>query len=67
MKLMDKEWNGCQNKYEHLWVADTESELTSNFDKDSAVGSMVLVIATKATWMKNSAGKWQKCGTGETK
>ncbi len=66
MKLMDKEWNGCQNKYEHLWVAEYEAEIIANFDSESAAGSMIFVISTKDTWIKNERGKWQKCGTEET-
>jgi hypothetical protein len=52
-------------KYEHTWVADDESKLTAGFDPDCAVGSMILVISTGDTYIKNTEGKWQKVGTTE--
>lgn len=65
MKLIEHEWNPCLGAYEKTWIADTASELTPNFDPDSACGSLVMVIATGSTYMKNSAGKWQKIGSTE--
>jgi len=32
---------------------------------DSAEGSVIIVISTRSTYMKNTAGKWQKVGTTE--
>lgn len=65
MKLIEQEWNPHLNAYEKTWVADNASELTSNFDPESACGSLVMVIATGSTFMKNSAGKWQKIDSTE--
>ena len=65
MKLIDREWNPHLDKYQNLWLADDESGIVADFDTDSAEGSVIMVISTQATWMKNSQGKWQKCGTTE--
>ena len=65
MKLIEKRWNCCLAQYEHTWLADDESALTADFDPDSAVGSIVMVIATESVWIKNTDGKWQKPGTTE--
>jgi hypothetical protein len=65
MKLIDREWNGCLNKYENTWLADDESSISADFDPDGAEGSVILVIATEETYMKNTTGKWQKMGTTE--
>ena len=65
MKLINREWNAYLNKYKHTWLADDESQLTSDFDTEGAAGSTVLVISTNETFMKNCEGKWQKCGTTE--
>ena len=65
MKLINREWNAHLNKYQNMWLADDESAITSGFDADSAEGSVIIVISTQATWIKNSTGKWQKCGTSE--
>ena len=62
MKLIDREWNPHLDKYQNMWLADDESGITSDFDTDCAE---IMVISTQATWMKNSQGKWQKCGTTE--
>ena len=65
MKLIEREWNEFLNKYQHMWIADTDSEITPGFDPEAAEGSMIIVIASNSTYMKNSVGKWQKCGTEE--
>ena len=65
MKLIDRDWNPHLNKYQNMWLADDESGITADFDPDGAEGSVIMVISTKATWMKNSKCKWQKCGTSE--
>lgn len=65
MKLLSRRWNAFLNKYENTWLADDESGITAGFDPDAAEGSIILVITTEATWMKNTQGKWQKCGSTE--
>lgn len=65
MKLIDREWNIHLNKYQNIWLADDESELSADFDPDGAEGSMIIVISTQANYMKNTNGKWQKLGTTE--
>lgn len=65
MKLIDREWNPFLDKYQNMWLADDESSINPDFDSDGAEGSVIMVISTQATWMKNSTGKWQKCGTTE--
>ena len=65
MKLIECEWNPHLRKYTHTWIADTASELTADFDPECACGSVVLVIATGDSYMKNTADKWQKIGTTE--
>lgn len=65
MKLIASEWNPYLNSYEHVWLADDESAITADFDSDGAEGSMIIVISTSSTWMKNTQGKWQKVGTSE--
>ena len=67
MKLIDREWNPHLNKYQHMWLADDESGIVADFDPDGAEGSVIMVISTQDTWMKNSQSKWQKCGTSEVK
>ena len=67
MTLIERELVGASNKYRNMWLADTDSDIPANFDPDSAVGSVIMVIATQETWMKNSQGKWQKCGTTEVR
>ena len=67
MKLIDRDWNPHLNKYQHMWLADDESAITADFDPDGAEGSVIMVISTQSTWMKNSKGKWQKCGSSEVK
>lgn len=65
MKLIDREWNGFLNKYENVWLANDNSGISADFDSDSAEGSLIYVISTKETWVKNCDCKWQKCGTME--
>lgn len=65
MKLIDGKWNHYLDKCEHTWLADDESQITANFDPECAEGSMIIVISTASTWMKNTQGKWQKVGTTE--
>lgn len=65
MKLIDREWNIHLSKYQNIWLADDESELSADFDPDGAEGSMIIVISTQANYMKNTNGKWQKLGTTE--
>ena len=65
MKLISREWNPCMGKYMNMWLADNESDVTADFDPEGAEGSSIVVIATEATYMKNTQGKWQKCGTTE--
>ena len=65
MKLIGSEWNPFLGQCQNMWIADTESAISADFDSDSAVGSSIFVISTEATYMKNTQGKWQKCGTTE--
>lgn len=65
MKLIEREWNVILNEYTNVWLADDESGITATFDPGSAPGSTIIVISTASTWMKNTQGKWQKCGTTE--
>lgn len=64
-KLIGQEFNKCQDKVQNMWLSDTGSELTSDFDPDSAIGSTIIVISTHSVYMKNTVGKWQKCGSTE--
>ena len=65
MKLIGREWSACLGKYQNMWLADDETGITADFDADGAEGSSIFVISTEATYMKNTQGKWQKCGTTE--
>ena len=65
MKLINREWNPFLGKYENTWLADDTSAITADFDKDGSEGSIIMVISTNDTYMKNCCGKWQKCGTTE--
>lgn len=65
MKLIGREWNACLGKYQNLWLADDKSVLTADFDPDGAEGSIIIVISTETTYMKNTKGKWQLCGGTE--
>lgn len=65
MKLINRKWNAFVGKYENTWLADDETGITADFDSEGAEGSIILVISTEATYMKNTQGKWQKCGSTE--
>ena len=65
MKLIEREWNACTNKYMHVWLADDESGIVADFDANSSECSAIIVISTNSTYMKNAQGKWQKVGTTE--
>lgn len=65
MKLVGSEWNPYLGQSQNMWIADDESGITADFDSGSAVGSSIFVISTEATYMKNTRGQWQKCGTTE--
>ena len=65
MKLIDREWNAFLDKYTNMWLANDASEIDANFDSDGAEGSIILVISSKSTYMKNTEGKWQKYGSTE--
>ena len=65
MKLINRDWSACMCKYMNMWLADEESQITADFDPEGAEGSTIIVIATESTYMKNTQGKWQKCGTTE--
>lgn len=65
MKLIDREWNAFLNKYMNMWLANEDSDIAADFDPDGAEGSMILVIASQSTYMKNTEGKWQKYGSTE--
>lgn len=65
MKLIEQTWNPHLNKYEKTWLANTDADLSTDFDPDCAEGSLIMVIASGSTYMKNADGKWQKYGTAE--
>ena len=65
MKLIEQNWNPHLSKYEKTWLANTDDNLTANFDPDCAEGSIIMVIGSGSTYMKNADGKWQKYGTTE--
>ena len=65
MKLINREWNAYLGKYQNMWLADDETGLSADFDPDGAEGSTVIVSATDATYMKNTEGKGQICGSRE--
>lgn len=64
-KLIDREWSKCLKACRNTWLSDDGSDIPADFDPDGAEGSMILIIATGATLVKNTAGKWQKLGTTE--
>jgi hypothetical protein len=65
MKLIDREWNAFLNKYMNMWLANEDSDIAADFDPDGAEGSMILVIASQSTYIKNTEGKLQKYGSTE--
>jgi hypothetical protein len=64
-KLIGQEYNNCLDKVQNMWLSDDGSDITSNFDPDGAIGSTIIVISTQSVYMKNTVGKWQKCGSKE--
>lgn len=67
MKLLDSDWNPHLNKYQNVWLFDNDTGITADFDPDSAEGSVIMVISTRETWIKNSQAKWQRCGSSDVK
>jgi hypothetical protein len=65
MKLIANDYNRGQDDEIRTWLADNATEISANFDAESASGSMIIVIETKDIYIKNSEGKWQKFGTNE--
>lgn len=65
MKLIDREWNEHLGKYQRVWLANDPSDIKPGFDPDAAEGSMIIVISTQTTYMKNCDCQWQKCGSTE--
>ncbi len=65
MKLIKSTWNAHQSKYERQYIANDESEITADFDPDSADGSTILCVSTGNVFIKNADSKWQKFGTTE--
>ncbi len=65
MKLIEQKWNPHLNKYDKTWLANYDSELTADFDPDCSEGSVVIVVGSDSTYMKNADGRWQKYGTTE--
>jgi hypothetical protein len=49
----------------NMWLANEDSDIAADFDPDGAEGSMILVIASQSTYIKNTEGKWQKYGSTE--
>ena len=65
MKLIEQNWNPHLGKYEKTWLADTASDISADFDPDSAEGSSIIVISEGDVYMKNTQAEWQKVGTTE--
>lgn len=65
MKLINCKWNVCEQKHEHTWLSDNGNDIPANFDPDCASGSVILVISTGESYMKNTQGNWQKIGSTE--
>lgn len=65
MKLIDSKLMEHPDKRLNTWITDSEADVKPGFDADSYEGSMIVCIDTKAVYMKNSAGKWQKFGSTE--
>lgn len=65
MKLIDREYNAFQNQYTNTWMANNKSEITTDFDPEGGVGSMIIVVSAGCTYIKNADGKWQKFGSTE--
>lgn len=67
MRLFDKNWNPYMGRYEHVWLADSEDEITADCVEGAGEGDVILALDTGSTWVKNTEGKWQKVGTTEVK
>ena len=65
MKLIESKLMEHPDKNLNYWIADSKSEITSDFDANSYEGSMIVCIDTKEIYIKNSARKWQKFGSTE--
>ena len=65
MKLIEQNWNPHLNKYDKTYLANTEDVLSADFDPDCSEGSIIMVIDSGSTYVKNADGKWQKYGTTE--
>lgn len=66
MILINSEWNEHLAKYEVTYLADTKAEVEkSKIDPNCAMGSVIFVISTGDTYMKNTDNKWQKVGSEE--
>lgn len=65
MTLISSEYVNGESGYRNTWYFDSEGDITAQFDPASANGSMILAIDTSAVFVKNSAGRWQKLGSGE--
>lgn len=62
MKPLKSEWNEAQRKYYREWLADNDSDITADFDADSAAGSLILVTTSGTVYIKNTQDKWQEFG-----
>lgn len=64
MKLISStlRFTGCREK---TWLADDDTEITADFDTESAPGSKILVVGSGNLFVKNCKGQWQKFGTNE--
>lgn len=65
MKLISYAWEPCLGKCQNTYLADTPDEITADCFGDCGCGSMILVISTGDTYIKNTQGKWQKFGSDE--
>ena len=62
MKLLESVWNEAQRKYKRTWLADNDSDITADFDADSASGSTIIVVTSGTVYTKNTQDKWQEFG-----
>lgn len=65
MELIEREWSTEQQKHVNTWLANDKSEITTDFDPEGGVGSMIIVVSAGCTYLKNADGKWQKFGSTE--
>lgn len=63
--LLSREWNEVTGGYHKDWLADEESAVSADFDKDSNPGSTIYCIDTQTVFIKNSKGQWQRAGSTE--